>query len=52
MNDKGRLDWRPRLKVWSAILYKGKVDVEIGRYPTWECAAAALQTAIRRRGTR
>jgi len=46
--EMGRVDWRPQLKVWSAIKYVGNRDVEIGRYQTYEEAAAALQQAVTR----
>ena len=41
----GRIDYMPRLKVWRAVWYTSR-DLELGRYPTYQQAADALQLAI------
>ena len=43
--DFGRVDWMSRAKVWRVIWYESR-SIEIGRYPTYEEAAAALQSAV------
>ncbi len=45
--DKGRIDWKPRLKLWRAIIYRGLRDVRIGDYKEREHAIAALQYEIK-----
>lgn len=43
----GRIDWKPRLKVWRVIWYVGSRDVPSGDYPTQEEASQALQAKIK-----
>lgn len=45
---RGRIDWKPRLKVWRVIWYQGLRDVPFGDYATQEEAAAAMRDRISR----
>lgn len=45
--NKGRIDWKPRLKLWRVIKYVGRKDVRIGDYREYKHAVAALQYEIR-----
>ncbi len=47
--DLGRIDWKPRLKVWSVIWYRGRQDIPMGDYLTREEAATRLQELIKGR---
>lgn len=42
----GRIDWKPRLKVWRVILYEGLKDVRLGDYAMYEDAVEALQDKV------
>ena len=47
----GRVDWKPRLKVWRVIWYEGDRDAPSGDYLTKTAAEAALREMIKvRRG--
>jgi len=43
----GRVDYKPKLKVWRVIWYKGKKDVNCGDYPTKELAEEELRKLVR-----
>ena len=45
--DKGRIDWMPRLGMWKVIVYKGSTDAEVARYEKREDAVTHLRQAIR-----
>lgn len=47
LDNRGRLEWKPRLKKWRVIWYIGKKDMPIGDYNTREEAEEVLQTAIK-----
>ena len=45
----GRADWRPILKVWSVIIYRGMKDEEVGRATTKVVAESILRAVIAER---
>ena len=50
---RGRIDWKPRLKVWRVIWYQGKRDLSSGDYLTQTAAVTALREMVKvRRGGR
>lgn len=45
--DKGRIDYIPRRKMWRVIGYVGKRDVEAGEATTKEIATLILQDWVK-----
>jgi hypothetical protein len=46
IQERGRIDWKPRLSVWRVIWYQGSRDVPSGDYITQAEAIAALRAKI------
>lgn len=47
IQDKGRLDWMPRRKVWKIVVYVGQRDVIAGYASDRETACLILQDCIK-----
>ena len=48
MRDYGRIDWMPKLKLWSVMWYRGAKDVSKGKFLTYEEASEFLQQAVKK----
>ncbi len=44
--ERGRVDWKPRLKIWRVIWYEGVRDIPFGDYTTQQEAIVALRAKI------
>lgn len=42
----GRVDWRPRLKVWRVTVYDGRTDRTLSDHPTYVGATDALRAYV------
>ncbi|KKK84366.1 hypothetical protein LCGC14_2784040 [marine sediment metagenome] len=46
IKERGRIDWKPNLKVWRVIWYQGSRDIPVGDFPTQEDAVRSLRDKI------